>query len=85
MLDYVSEAEKARIVSFDECSSTLDTYKDPASGKQMECKGGNGDTVESRALGNVTVVCGSRGDGQPLPPLAIFPKLTMGTLGDSKN
>eukprot|EP00937_MAST-01D_sp_MAST-1D-sp2_P003308 g3308.t1 len=82
-IEFVSEKDKARIVSFDECRSTLDTYEDEASGKQLEVKGGTCDTELVRGLGNVTVVCGSRGDGKALPPLVIFPRKTMGSLSDS--
>ena len=32
---------------------------------------------EIRGNGNVTVVCGSRGDGFALPPMCIFPRATI--------
>jgi len=85
IIDFLSEDDKARLVSFDECRTTLDTYQDEARGKQLNPKGMPDDTLETRGFGNVTVVCGSRGDGKALPPMAIFPRKTMGKVGDDSS
>jgi hypothetical protein len=78
-MEYLSEEDKARMVSFDECRSTLDTYQDCPKGKELVI-GDDDHTLEVRGNGNVTVVCGSRADGMALPPMCIFPRTTMGQL-----